>query len=140
MLRSDVKENVPAVRVTDAGISDGVRPGMVSGKPAAVRATVPVKLSTLVTLMVESALVPAGMVRVEGFAKRKNVGFVTRTEIVVELLTLPGVVVPATPIEYGPGVVDEVVVIVSVEVAVLPEFNAGDAGSSATIGRVGFGI
>ena len=49
-------------------------------------------------------------------------------------------VVPAAPIEYEPGVVDRLVVIVSVEVAVLPEFNVGDEGFSATVGRVGFGI
>jgi hypothetical protein len=66
-------------------------------------------------------------------------GVATITVIVVELLTLPGVVVPATPIEYGPGVVDEVVVIVSVDVAIDPEFKVGDAGLSVTIGRVGFG-
>ena len=61
-------------------------------------------------------------------------GAVTRSVIVVELVTLLGLAVPLTRIEYRPGVVDELVVIVSVDVAVAPELNVTGVGSKATVG------
>jgi len=50
------------------------------------------------------------------------------------LVTLTGLDVPLTKIEYRPGVVDELVVIVSVEVAVAPELNVTGVGSRVTVG------
>jgi hypothetical protein len=96
-----------------------------------------------VTLIVEYPAEPIGTIRCVGFASRKKPGAVTSTMIVVELVTLPGLVVPLTSIEYPPAVVDgvvELVVIVSVEVAVSPEIKVTESGIRETVGAVEPGI
>ena len=53
-----------------------MRPGTGIGR-LVVRVMVPAKPRTLVTLMIDCALWPAGIVRPDGVEKRKNEGVVT---------------------------------------------------------------
>jgi len=58
------------------GFRVAVRPGTGIGR-LVVRVMVPAKPRTLVTLMIDCALWPAGIVRLDGVEKRKNEGAVT---------------------------------------------------------------